>query len=225
MQTQATITIACKSGQVYQAVAPEEFHLPFLCLGTGMKVPDLDKLDEQEVRLGLSVAEFVLIGEKLLFDSSNSEPQAGSAPVWISPRQEEEVEEFALTAVFSLINWSDINDKRLRDREVLAREGVVTADDLEALAVRNRAHLAAVYRANSAQSIVINRETLPDREMLLYCEYDMNSQMFDASEKALVELMTTYLSFRFEGVTQERLLSAMAVASQELIAQGVVKKY
>ena len=127
--------------------------------------------------------------------------------------------------MFSLINWADINEKRLRDREVLAREGAVTADDLEALAVRNRAHLAAVFRANGAQSIVINRETLPDRDMLLYCEYDMNSQMFDASEKALVELMTTYLSLRSEGVTQERLLSAMAVASQELIAQGLVKKY
>lgn len=226
MQTQTNFAVTCRSGQTYETNAAKDARLPFVPLGTSVKLAGVAQRDEAEVRIGLCVAEFVTICEQLFAKANESGPrltQAPEQPSTIQKDTEIEIETFADSVIADFIGWADINDVRVRERAALASAGYVTPTELEVLAARYKKYLATLFHANGGADIIIDQTPMPERAMRKFSDYEMTHQIFDAAKPHMVEHVVNYMILRHRGVNPERLISAMARAGLELIAQGFLK--
>lgn len=222
MQTQATITIACRSGQVYETIVGNEIPLPFQALGTYMRVDGVEQRDVREVRLGVCVARFAMMSEDLYQQAVKSTPPEVRARYLGVPVDDDEVDEFAQLAVTDFVHWGGLNEMLRSDRAELKRQGVVTQRQLNSLKKRLNTHTAPFFRASESEGVPVTSDTMPDPAMRRLCDYEGSLQMFDATQPVFTEHLMTYLELRHRGVTQQILLSALTAASEDAIRSGLV---
>ena len=226
MQAASNIEITCKSGHVYQTDIPTEVRPPFWALSTRFKIAGVDKRDEPEVRIGLSIAEFGLFCETHYQKNKATMPDVTKAPYVLSHvRLSDEIKGFGDLVTESFTSWAEFYDIRERERDNLARLGYVTEAELEALAARYEARMAELYLLSGGQPVAIDRVALPERDLFMFSNYECTCQMVEAIKDGMSDLIEGYCVLRYKGVPQERLLEAMAENAKDLIYYGFVKRY
>ena len=225
MQTQPNITITCKSGHVYRTDIPEEIRPPFLALSTRFKVAGVEKRDEPEVRIGQSIAEFALFCESHYQKNKTTMPDVTKEPFVSCVPLDDELNEFVESLTGSFTSWADFYDIREKERDDLERQGYVTEAELQALAARYKARMDELFLLSGGKPVTIDRVALPERDLYIFCNYSQTSKILEYIKKPMCEYIETYYVLRHKGITQERLLAAMAENAQELIYYGLVKRY
>lgn len=221
METQATITIACRSGQVYEATLGDDNTLPFGFFTRRFQLIGVEQKDQTAVRLGLCVSQFVLVAERFYRDEIEADPGMTKCRV-TQPKglRIVKVDEFANEVAFHLSHWGDLMDMVLDSRSEVAKRGYVSDAAFQALGERYHAHIDSIRRATGAPYVVIDRINIPDADLYAYANFDFDFCTVRPIPELLADRVVAYAILRHKGVPMETLVTAFEQAVDELVRSG-----